>query len=358
MRRSHFRATCVRFLYTLGAANLAGLANGQEPAQSRPSQPLPPIEVEAPRSVPGAAPGAVPFQLPGQGTGDPSAGGFGGPGQAGDGPGRSIPWNSGAIRSDTDRVGSYNQPAWTTQRPFPTVRTYVLPAGQMQVEQWYRPRWKKNGTREDRILEELSIGLPHRFQLDVYYRWNIKPNDDGNYTANHEGVQIELRYALADWDVISLNPTLYAEWVQRDTKNDYPDKYELKLLLADQFFGDRIFYGGNFILEKEVGGERATELGYSQAFSTTIIERKLMAGIESWYRSETVHGARGEPTHELLVGPTMQWRPTNRTFLTISPLFGVTKDAPKVEMFVVFGYQFGQRAGPSFGGITPGTLSN
>ena len=122
---------------------------------------------------------------------------------------------AGPVRSFNQRVGSYNQPAWTTQRPFASTRTYVLPAGVCEFEQWARPTWNEGDEAEWRMLEEVSIGLPHRIQLDLYERWNIEPDDDGNKQANHEGVQIEMRYALADWDVIPLNPTLYLEWIER-----------------------------------------------------------------------------------------------------------------------------------------------
>lgn len=308
-------------------------------APATPAQPLPPIEVEAPRAP-----------TPPTGMGDE------GPvdafGQ------RGIPWSSGAITSDTTRVGPYGQPQWTVQRPFPNVRTYVLPPGQMQVEQWYRPRWKRDGSREDRILEELAIGLPGRFQLDVYERWNIKQDDVGKYNANHEGVQIELRWAFADWDVIPLNPTLYAEWVQRGNKDDEPDKYELKLLLAESFFDDYLFWAGNFIIEQEVGGDKETELGYNQAFAMTLIERKLLGGLEMIYRAQNVHSDRANWNNEFLIGPTMQWRPTNRTFLDVSALFGTTPGAPVAECYFIFGFQFGTRAGPGFGGINPATLGN
>ena len=43
----------------------------------------------------------------------------------------------------------------------------------------------------------------------------MEPDGNNNEKANHEGVQIELRYALADWGVLPLNPTLYVEWVER-----------------------------------------------------------------------------------------------------------------------------------------------
>src|SRR5262245_35674096 len=42
------------------------------------------------------------------------------------GTGGSIPWSAPA-QSFTQRVGSYNQPVWTTQRPFASTRAYVLP---------------------------------------------------------------------------------------------------------------------------------------------------------------------------------------------------------------------------------------
>jgi hypothetical protein len=345
-----------------GQSVLYESAPSEDPAPSGvilAQQPLPPVDVEAPRVTPrtGGTPSETATGTSPSGSSSNTQGDATGEGQGGNlnvfGGRNLIPWSSDAIRSDTDRVGPYNQPAWTTQRPFPTVRTYVLPPGQMQVEQWYRPRWKRDGTREDRILEEFAIGLPGRFQLDVYGRWNIEPNEDNRYQANWEGTQIELRWALANWGVVPFNPTLYAEWVQRDNREDEPNKYELKLLLAEELFCGKLFYAGNFILEQEVGGEHATELGYSQALATTLIERKLLAGVELWYRSESVHGDRSNPTHEFLIGPTVQWRPTNQTFLDVAPLFGTTPDAPKVEMWVVFGYQFGNRAGPSFSGIAP-----
>jgi hypothetical protein len=282
---------------------------------------LPPIDVVAPKTPPVIIP-----ETPGV---------FGG----------GIPWPSGSIRSDTDRVGPYNQPAWTTQRPFSTTRSYVLPPGTMDVEQWVRTRWRREGKPEFRILEELTVGLPGRFQLDLYERWHIEPGDTGGQKADHEGVQIELRWALADWGVIPLNPTLYGEWVQRGRKNE-PNVYEFKLLLSEELT-DKLFWSANFVVEQETAGARETELAFSQALSVPLIERKLLGGVEMLLKQNTVHGERGDPEWSFLIGPSMQWRPTNRTFLNVTPLFGTTRDAPLVEMYVIFGFQFGNRAGPS-----------
>lgn len=262
-----------------------------------------------------------------------------------------IPWSSNAIRNDAQLVGPYAQPVWTTQRPFAASRVYVLPPGQAQVEQWVRPTWHDGEPTEYRFLEEFAIGLPGRFQLDIYERWNVEPNDENEQKANHEGVQIELRWALADWGVIPLNPTLYAEWVERGGRQEKPNKYETKLLLADQY-GDRLFYASNFIVEQEVSGERETELGWSHALSTPIYQRVLMAGVECLWTGTTTEGNRSHQEVAFSIGPSLQYRPTNRTFLDVVGLFGCTEDSPEAQMYVIFGYQFGTRVGPASGYIS------
>jgi hypothetical protein len=265
--------------------------------------------------------------------------------------GGSISWDSSAIQNDSQLVGPYNQPVWTTQRPFGTTRSYVLPAGTAQVEQWIRPTWARDGRTkpETRMLEEFAIGLPNRFQLDIYERWNIEPNAQNNQQANHEGVQIELRWAMADWGVIPLNPTFYAEWVERGGPQDKPNKYELKMLMAEQY-GDWLF-ASNIILEQEVAQMKETEIAWSNAIATPIIERKLMAGIESYWSGTTELGARHHQVINFFIGPSIQWRPTNRTFVDLVGLMGVTPESPEAQCFFIFGYQFGNRAAPasSFG---------
>jgi len=264
-----------------------------------------------------------------------------------DGP---IDWGSDVIQSDTDRVGPYGQPVWTTQRPFATSRVYVLPPGQAQFEQWVRPTWSRGeGKPEFRMLEELAIGLGGGFQLDLYQRWNIEPNEEDEQEANHEGVQVELRYALADWDEIILNPTLYIEWIERGGSQEKPNKYEAKLLLGDEI-GCNWFYASNFILEQEVeGDERETELAWTNAISTTIIERRLMAGVEMNWSGTTVKGERSDMSNSFQIGPSLQFRPTNRTFLDVVALFGTTSESPETQLYMIFGYQFGNRAGPTPG---------
>lgn len=280
------------------------------------------------------------------------------PGYQGGFPTWGIPWNSDWIVSDQQRVGPYNQPVWTTQRPFAASRVYVLPPGQAQVEQWVRPTWERTGKPEFRMLEEVAIGLPGRIQIDLYERWNIEPDANDRQQANHEGVQIEVRWALADWGRIPFNPTLYAEWVERGGPQEKPNKYELKLLLAQEVFRSW-YYASNLILEQETSGERETELGWSHALSTTIIERKLMAGVETVASRTTITGSRSSADIVCLAGPSMQFRPTNRSFLNVVGLFGTTSE-PFCQMYVIYGWQFGTRAGPARGylGGPASTIAN
>lgn len=259
--------------------------------------------------------------------------------------GYSIPWSANGALEDQTLVGSYRQPVWTTQRPFAASRVYVLPAGTAQLEQWVRPTWPQAGKPVFRMLEEVAIGLPGRFQLDIYERWNIEPNDQNRNEANHEGIQVELRWALAKWGRLFLNPTLYAEWVERGGPQNKANKYELKLLLAEQF-GRNLYYSSNLILEQETQQEKETELGWSHAVSTTVIDRKLMAGMECLVSRTTANPDRSTADVLFTVGPSMQYRPTTRTFLNIVSLFGTTPDSPLCQAYFIFGYQFGLRAGP------------
>ena len=56
---------------------------------------------------------------------------------------------------------------------------------------------------------------------------------------------------------------------------------------------------------------------------------------------ETVDGARGNPEHKILLGPSIQFRPLGNVHLDVVALAGLTEDAPDLETWVVFGWDFG-----------------
>ncbi len=229
-------------------------------------------------------------------------------------------------------VGPYGQPEWTTARRFSGTRVYLQqqPWG-MGVEQWVRFRHFRDGTSEARMQEEFEIGLPHRFQLDFYESWTV--NQD--WRAQQSEWSVEVRYALADWGQIPLNPTLYLEYSQHDHD---PNALEGKLLLGTDL-SPRWHWGANLICEQELGNPNLTELAVSQGLSYTLIDEKLGAGVEMKYAHVTANGSPAE--NEFLIGPSVQWRITPKMHLDITPMFGCTEDSPVVEAFVVFGFNFG-----------------
>jgi len=235
-------------------------------------------------------------------------------------------------------VGPYNQPEWTTERGFGTSRVYVRPPGTIEFNQFWTPEFK-DGEEEHSFREEVEIGLPYRLQLDLYQNWGIEEGD-----TVYRGWSLELRYALANWGKIPLNPTLYGEWNFND---EAPDKGELKLLLGETF-GRRWNWAGNFTYEQEVSGEREQEFALSSALTYALIDQTLNAGVEMLWEHKTSKDIRSDPEIEFLVGPSINVRPTRNTFITAAPLFGITDDSPDYEVFVSagFNFSFGGPAGP------------
>ncbi len=176
---------------------------------------------------------------------------------------------------EEDRIGSYGQPRWTATRRFPSTRVYVIPEGHVEVEGWARAtmlRSDQGGETEWRFLQEVEIGLPNRFQLDLYLRQDTDTASDKLLW----GGQFEVRYALADWGKIWGNPTLYFEYL---TLEDRPDKIEPKLLLGDEIC-EGWHWAVNFIAEIELSDTREHEWSVTGALSNTVIDEKLSLGVE------------------------------------------------------------------------------
>jgi hypothetical protein len=226
-------------------------------------------------------------------------------------------------------VGPNQQPEWTTTRTFSTSRVYVRPPGTFAIVNFWTPEFK-DGEDEHAVRHEIEIGLPYRFQLDLYQNWGI-----GDGKSFYKGSSVELRYALAKWGKIPLNPTLYGEWNFNDNAHDV---WELKLLLGETF-ANRWNWAANFTFEQETGGEREREIALSSALTYPVIDPTLNVGVEMLWERKTAKESRSHPEYEFLVGPSVNVHPTRSSFITIAPLFGVTEDSPDVEVFVVAGFK-------------------
>ena len=243
-------------------------------------------------------------------------------------------------------VGDFKQPEWTTRRRFPTTRVYLQePPGAVGVEQWARSDWPRDGRRSrTRFRTEAEVGLPGRFQLDVYEDTILTREG----TFYHQDVAAELRYAFADWGKIPLNPTLYGEYKFTDPDRG-PDVYELKLLLGDSI-GEQWHYGINFAHEQELADSRATEFQVSEAVAYTFVDRGLSIGEEAKVIHATEKGCRSDAEFAVSAGPSIQWRMTESTHIDVVALIGCDADAPRLETYVVLGVALGaqpsDRRGP------------
>jgi len=229
-------------------------------------------------------------------------------------------------------VGSYGQPRWTATRRFPGTRVYVVPEGKIEFEYWLRPTINKDGSTDTRSLYELEMGLPKRFQLDLYLRTD-QEGDKGDMLL---GEQIEVRWAFADWGKIPGNPTVYFEYVMLE---DRPDKIEPKLLLGGEL-APRWHWGANLVAEIELGGPRSHEYQLTGAVSYTVIDSKFSVGAESQLIMTDVAGDRGNFDTEVLLGPSIQFRPLPQMTINFAPLVGLTDDSPDAQIYLNLGWEF------------------
>lgn len=234
-----------------------------------------------------------------------------------------------ALREE-DRVGTYQQPRWTATRHFPGTRVYVIPENQVEVEFWARPTIARDGSTETRLLYELEIGLPYRFQIDLYYRADVEEGDYRN------GAQFEMRWALADWGKIPGNPAIYLEYAPLESA---PDKIEGRLLFGDQF-APRWHWGLNLNAELETGGAREYEYQISGGVSYTVIDEKFSVGAEAKALFTDTRDNRGTFTDVYLFGPSLQWRPMPQLTINLAPLVGIGPDSPSAEVTLNIGWEF------------------
>lgn len=250
-------------------------------------------------------------------------------------PDRTVTAEGGGIGSDLreeDRIGSYGQPRWTAHRRFPTARVYVRPEGEIDVELWNRTKVPKNGGPIEWIhTAEVEFGLPNRLQLDLYAITRKKEGGE-----RYDDFAVELRYALADWGVFPGNPTLYGEYI---FKEDSPDVFEGKLLFGGEL-APRWHWAANFIWEQELDGSRERVLEMTNGISYTVIDEVLSIGIEAKTEIADAKGSRGNWNDDVRIGPSLQWRPCPQMHVDLAPLFGVTQNSKRADIYAIVGWEF------------------
>lgn len=240
-------------------------------------------------------------------------------------------------------VGPYRQAEWTQHRRFSTTRIYVQqPPGGVEFEHWIEIRVPKPGgmPHEVRMREEFEFGLGGRFQLDLYMltEWKEDPAQTAN-TFEWRGWSAEIRWALADWNVIPGNPTLYFEYIFRNGDENF---IEPKLLLGGEI-ASGWHWGVNFVYERELGRhrERTEELVLTGGLSYTVVDQKLGIGPAfEWAYEAEYSGGRAGRAREFHGGPSLQYRPIPKAHINIEPLWGCTGESKRFKMFLIFGWDF------------------
>jgi len=231
-------------------------------------------------------------------------------------------------------IGSYEQPLWTATRRFPTTRVYIIPENKMDVEYWLRTTFNKDGTTSYRSLYEAEFGLPHRFQLDIYYRTDQSGNDGQIYNSE----QLELRYAFADWGKLPGNPTLYLEWIRHDQREE-PNQIEPKILFGGEL-AQRWHWGINFVAECQTGGDLEREYQLCSGLSYSVRDYKLALGAECRAAFTDTREDRGTFSNDVQLGPSIQYRPFPQMTMNFAPLFGVTSESNTAQVWFNTGWEF------------------
>ena len=258
-----------------------------------------------------------------------------------------------------DVPSAYGAPGGFSRARFsPTTSAYVLPPWTFYFGTIYEGDAFRHGPPDHLFTQEVEMGLPHRFGLAAETELERFNGGGGFQTVSLEG-----RYALADWNKIPLNPTLFAEYKfgvgtirheegpppppgeeeeEESGPPKVPDAYEFRLLLAEDF-GERVEWAMNWFFEKENTGDRGREWGFAQSATMPVLlpHEQLKVGVEMEYKNFTVKDTRGDPMHSFVIGPTAAFRPSKNTRFDVSTLFGCTADAPAVQVFAVFSFLLG-----------------
>jgi hypothetical protein len=281
-----------------------------------------------------------------------------------------------------DEVGSaYGAPPGFSRAKFSNlISAYVLPPWAVYSGIIYQGDAIRFNRPDHQFTQEIEIGLPYRFGVAIENTIEAFRGRTQERTFSIEG-----RYALADWNKIPLNPTLFVEYkfglgtILHDEgppaplepgeaeafineNRPLPDAYEVRLLLSQDFF-EKIEWALNGFFEQEIGGDRGREYGFAQSLmmpifatksevtgradgkgvapSRMVRDERLKVGVEMQFTTFTDVGIRDNPSYRFVIGPTFAWKPTRNTRLDISPLFGTTDDSPRASIFVVFSMLFG-----------------
>jgi hypothetical protein len=240
---------------------------------------------------------------------------------------------------------AYGAPGSFSRSRFSAItNAYVLPPGGVFAALIYQGDVFSDKADKHKFSQEIEIGLPYRFGVAIENKIESQDSETVNKSVNFEA-----RWALADWDKIPLNPTLFAEY-KVGTEADRVDAYEFRLLFSEEI-AKGVGWALNPFLENETSGDRAREWGFAQSVQVPVLlpHERFKVGVEMQYKNKTKKHSRGEPEQSFTIGPSFSYKPSARMRFDVAPLIGATEDAPDFQVFAVFSYVFGGGGGEAEG---------
>ncbi len=267
--------------------------------------------------------------------------------------------------------------AYGRARFTPNVSAYVLPPWTVYTGFGYEGQALRFDRPAHTFTQEIELGLPYRFGFAVENTFETYRGRTQERTFG-----MEVRYALADWNKIPLNPTLFVEYKKglgyltreegapermekgeaaeraRQSTTHIPDAVEVRLLLAHDF-NHKVEWALNGFFEQEIAGDRGREWGFAQSITMPVLlpNERFKIGLEMLYSNFTDKDTRSDPAHRFVIGPTFSFKPTRTTRFDVSPLFGVTHDAPRVQVFAVVSALWGRGVAAGAGGEAEAPVS-
>jgi hypothetical protein len=211
------------------------------------------------------------------------------------------------------------------QRNFVWTEEYgTLATGNAEVEFWNTAKTEDIQTRNASDWNqqvELEYGITDHFNASLYQVYE-QPADEPSLT--YLGWKVELKYRIAEKDVLPVDILLYAENEQLNDE-DGP-RFEGKLILAKEFARLGIAYNQIFERRYATGKE---EHEYAAGISYELVPA-LRLGLEA-------KGSYSEKQYA--VGPTIAWI-GNRIWADIGAVYGLNKNTNDREVRLILGVPF------------------
>lgn len=246
-----------------------------------------------------------------------------------------------------EELGGYGQPQWAERsRASPTTKMYVLSPFEVFIGMQSESDLIQSGNSMHDLIQEIEVGLPCRFELDLENHLGVA----GRRAAESE-VGVGVRYALAAWEKIPLNPALsvlynfataeqFAERCDRTGGRRHSDGYELRVLLGQEFL-PWAQWAANIFFENEFGSGHQRHVGFTQDIAHVVIPDKLEVGVEMRFTNARRRQENRGSANEFVIGPSLNWKPNFHTVVSLAPLFGCTSDSPRVAILAAVSLEFG-----------------